>query len=452
MKTLLRLQTIIFVVIYFVAFTGGVVNKAQATVMPPITATCSGTNISCNGGNNGSMCVTVTGGTAPYSYQWSNGASTSCIQNLTAGTYCVTVTDGNGSSASCCYVVTQPPAISISSKSNTPVCEGFSVNLSSSATGGTGAYTYIWSGPGSYTSTNANPTIASATSGNGGVYSVTVTDAHGCKASSSSAVTITICNHLTMSLQNCSQTSPTTLQFDLYVVSDGSPSSNLAPIAFQFGVNFNTACLPSGAFMAPSFVNGTSDFIPPLNTFSFPASTNGHIRIVEAVYGGGCPSTMVIGHQYRVGTFRLTSSANWVCNCNPNFSLQDTASPGKTVCAAVVCINNSGPTTLLTRSLAVSCSLALNPCVGIEELTEESQIKIYPNPSGGSFTVSLSNMHNAMLRIFNVLGEEVYSEDLTVSLVGDRAGREIKLDAIAGIYFVHITEGERQYLRKLLIE
>lgn len=49
-----------------------------------------------DGANNGSITITVTGGTAPYTYAWSNGATTAEINNLAAGTYSVEVTDANG--------------------------------------------------------------------------------------------------------------------------------------------------------------------------------------------------------------------------------------------------------------------------------------------------------------------------------------------------------------------
>src|SRR4029078_3515361 len=72
-------------------------------------------------------------------------------------------------------------------------------------------------------------------------------------------------NHLTMYIDNCIQTAPNKIRFDMYAVSDGAANNDLRANAFQFGVNFNTAILQAGATITPSFVNGTSDFIPPLN-------------------------------------------------------------------------------------------------------------------------------------------------------------------------------------------
>jgi len=65
-------------------------------------------NASCYGCGNGSISTTVSGGTAPYSYSWSNGARTACSAALAAGTYTVTVTDAHGCSVTGSYTVGQP--------------------------------------------------------------------------------------------------------------------------------------------------------------------------------------------------------------------------------------------------------------------------------------------------------------------------------------------------------
>jgi hypothetical protein len=54
---------------------------------PPLDVSCIGSNVTCNGSGNGTVTAVTTGGTPAYSYHWSNGFTTSAINNLSAGTY-----------------------------------------------------------------------------------------------------------------------------------------------------------------------------------------------------------------------------------------------------------------------------------------------------------------------------------------------------------------------------
>src|SRR5690606_28482300 len=68
-------------------------------------------NVSCPGGNDGTATVTVTGGIAPYTYVWSNNATTASITGVTDGTYNVTVTDSNGCVITDSVVVATTPDV-----------------------------------------------------------------------------------------------------------------------------------------------------------------------------------------------------------------------------------------------------------------------------------------------------------------------------------------------------
>ncbi len=164
----------------------GCTATASVTITEPATLAVnfnSQTNVSCFGGNDGIVATTPSGGTPNYTYLWSNAATTSLISNLTSQNYTVTVTDANGCTTTNSVTITQPLTPLVVSASSLPVsCYG-SANgsVSSSATGGTGPYTYIWM-PGSLSGQNILNLAA-------GTYSVTASDSKGCVISNSVTVT-----------------------------------------------------------------------------------------------------------------------------------------------------------------------------------------------------------------------------------------------------------------------
>jgi gliding motility-associated-like protein len=147
----------------------------------PSATISASTNVSCNGGNNGSATVSVTGGTTPYaSYVWTpSGQTTQTANNLPAGVYGVVVTDAAGCSASAAVTITQPSTLTINASGTDPVCNGQTNGTgTASAFGGTSPYAYQWAVlP---IQNNANATGLAA-----GTHSVTVTDANGCTATTS---------------------------------------------------------------------------------------------------------------------------------------------------------------------------------------------------------------------------------------------------------------------------
>ncbi|HKR04723.1 MAG TPA: gliding motility-associated C-terminal domain-containing protein [Bacteroidia bacterium] len=157
----------------------GCINVASASVNQPSAAlngsASSTTNVSCFGGNNGDINLSVTGGTAPYSYQWSNGASTQNISNLATGTYTVSVTDVNGCTTIVSGIAINQPGAALngnaSSTSNVSCFGGNNGGINLSVNGGTAPYSYQWSNG----ANTQNITNLAA-----GTYTVTVTDVNGC--------------------------------------------------------------------------------------------------------------------------------------------------------------------------------------------------------------------------------------------------------------------------------
>jgi gliding motility-associated-like protein len=155
------------------------------------TIAVSNTNVSCNGGNNGTATANPTGGTSPYTYSWSTSPvqNTQTANGLSAGNYTVTVTDGNGCTSFQTVTVTQPAPLAVSAGTDNAVCSGGNIIIGGSPTGPAGS-TYSWSpGTGLSNPSSSNPT-ASPTSTT--TYVVTVTDANGCTATDEVVVSVNV--------------------------------------------------------------------------------------------------------------------------------------------------------------------------------------------------------------------------------------------------------------------
>ena len=152
----------------------GCVKTASTTVSAPSALAVSGTvtNVSCSGGNNGSITASATGGTGSKTYSWSNGINGATISNVAAGTYTVQVSDVNGCSITQTFTVTQPAVVSVSVFHTDASCYATSDGTATAtATGGTGTINYSWSNGNS-----GNFTTGLAA----GTYILTATDANGC--------------------------------------------------------------------------------------------------------------------------------------------------------------------------------------------------------------------------------------------------------------------------------
>ncbi|MFN8152873.1 MAG: PKD domain-containing protein [Bacteroidia bacterium] len=136
----------------------------------------------CSNPANGALTASAAGGTSPYTYLWSNGATTAAISGLTAGNYTVTITDVSG-----CTVVKNTSLTLNTVSLPAPVVQAVLCNggntgtVTVSPSGGTAPYAYQWSPSGG--------TTATASSLQAGTYTCTVTDAGGCTAVASAVVT-----------------------------------------------------------------------------------------------------------------------------------------------------------------------------------------------------------------------------------------------------------------------
>lgn len=153
-------------------------NNSVLVVEPfALSVSFTQTNVSCNGGSNGSVSAVTSGGSGPYTYLWMpGGATTNSIAGLVEGNYVVTVTDLNGCTLIDSVTITEPFASVLGNISVTNVsCNGGNDGTATaSGIGGTPGYTYLWD------SATGNQVTATATGLFAGTYTVLITDANGC--------------------------------------------------------------------------------------------------------------------------------------------------------------------------------------------------------------------------------------------------------------------------------
>ena len=138
-------------------------------------------DVMCFGDDNGSIDLTVTGGTTPYSFIWSNGETTEDISGLAGGSYSVLITDVNGCTTNASGDVNAPAdSLTMTTIAQDNRCApGSNGLIDLTVSGGTIPYTYLWS---------SGATTEDIMGLAGGIYSVLITDANGCMASTSDTI------------------------------------------------------------------------------------------------------------------------------------------------------------------------------------------------------------------------------------------------------------------------
>ncbi|MBT6834939.1 MAG: hypothetical protein HOA61_02760, partial [Bacteroidetes bacterium] len=166
---------------YFVTVSdanGDVLLDSVEITEPPLLKfdTAISVNILCNSNASGSIDISTVGGTSPYYFTWSNGATTEDLTNLSAENYYLTIIDANSCELNDSFIIIEPNALSLILLGDEYICYGESTDLSSFISGGISPYSFEWSNG---VSSQNNPNIIA------GTYSLLVSDSNSCTISSS---------------------------------------------------------------------------------------------------------------------------------------------------------------------------------------------------------------------------------------------------------------------------
>ncbi len=166
----------------------------------PDGETISVNDVSCNGGSDGSVLVSPTGGTQPYTYFWiPTGATTSGISNITAGDYFLEVTDSNHCTRVVPVTVNEPQVPTLNAVVVNSNCGNNDGSISVTVTGSNPPYSFSWTGVNGFTSTSSSLMNLEV-----GIYNLALTDASGCTYNFSYVINSTSAPNLTIAKQNIS--------------------------------------------------------------------------------------------------------------------------------------------------------------------------------------------------------------------------------------------------------
>ncbi len=349
-------------------------------------------NATC-GAPNGSVTIgTVTGGTAPYTYNFNGGGFTATLNytGLMAGTYPLIVKDVNGCTYNTTVTITNasgPTAIATTNSDATCGGSDGSVTLGT-VTGGTAPYTYDFNSLG-YSATTSYTGLAA------GSYTLKVKDANGCiftttisisNASGVTAVATTIINETcgssngSVTIDNVTGgTAPFSYDFNGLGYSATTSYTVLAAGSYTLNVEDANGCIYSTSIAITNSAGPTAVATTIVNETC--SASNGSITI-GTVTGGTTPYTYNFNN---AGFSTSTSYTGLIANCYP---LEVKDANGCTFLTSVCLTNSSGPTAVATSFVNETCS-ASNGSITIGTVTGGTAPYTY-GFNGGPFSTSTS--------------------------------------------------------------
>ncbi|REK48474.1 MAG: T9SS C-terminal target domain-containing protein, partial [Bacteroidetes bacterium] len=480
---------------YQVTDANGCTAIASASITQPSQLTLSASvtsNVSCNGGNNGAVTLTASGGTPSYTY---NSTATS---GLTAGTYSYQVTDANGCTATASANITQPSQIMISSNVTHVTCNGRNDGVVViSATGGTGAltgtgtfsnlapsdytytvtdanqcsrsvlvtvlqpsvlsvtathtnvlcnnaangtakanvsggtapYTYLWS---PVSTSNPTRTQETVTGLSPGTYSVLVTDANGCTVNSN---TVTVTQPTAMNLS--SSRTHVTCPGGSNGTANVNASGGVAPYTYLWSSGHTTANvtgLPAGSYnVVVTDANGCT------RTLANP------IEITQ-------PSPIVITISQSPGTATASATGG-----NGGFTYTWRNQTGQIIgTSATVSGLLAGQTYTVTardsRSCTATASTIATRMMRPDLIVYSFDAVVYPNPNMGQFSLEFESAEGEKfhLNMFDFSGRLIMSKDGSTVAGLNRFDFGFE-DLASGIYFLNVTKGNEKRVVRVLI-
>lgn len=441
------------------------------TVFPPYAMTISGPTTACSG-SNPQLCATA----GNYTYLWSNSATTACINPTVSGTYTVVSTNPNGCTKSASKGLTVYSPLNARITGPSSACIGSTIPLC----GSSGSSSYSWSNGATTDCINVN---------SNGVYSVTISDVHGCTASASQSVIFSstfsfdILGPVSGCIGNNSELCVPT-GYSSYVWNTGETSECIIVDSagmYSVTVQDPVGCMSSDtfniAFNTPPSVSISGSSIICQNALANWCATSGYpsylwsnggtapcINVskdttysVQVTDTNGCTSStsaalLVVNISPQIfesnrllicDTFNTRYTYSWRINGIPTNCTTDTCTPSFSASYSVI-----------VRDTITGCSETATynyVIIGLQNIENDLAIKIYPNPfSENEFNIDFNNLNSekTKIEIYDSVGRLIYSNEFIIS--SDLFRQTITLPSrTVGIYYAHIRSKGKLIVKKI---
>jgi hypothetical protein len=484
---------------YYVKVTdaNGCSSIANVTIYQPSPMCVSYTksNAGCSN-NNGVINQSVSGGTAPYTYQWSNGATTQSVTGLSAGNYSVVITDAHGCTENRSYSISQATAnITVTANKTNAICTSNTGSINISVSGGSSPYTYIWS--------NGLTTqdIYNIAAGN---YTVNITDANGCVKIQSYSISSTsgnICVSVTKTNANCANTNgninisvsggtaPYSYQWsngattqDISSLSSGSYTVNITDAngcssAQTYTIGQSSGNLSAGIGVSPQYtVSGQQAYTIFIGYGAQSVTLSASVSGGTAPYSRQWSSTSSTNSSVTVSpttttvyTLTVTDANGCIATATRTIIVKDVQAPnGKIyVChnGTSTAVSQSQVNTHLCHGDDLGQCLPNNNCrtAGgsdqeapepkesvIEQVPNKLNFNVYPNPTNGAFIIDIPSIGDVEIIITDGAGRVVERK-----VIRNNTEQHLQFDmqnAARGIYMVRVIADGEAYQSKITLQ
>ncbi len=384
-------------------------------------------NTTCAGANNGGVYITLTGGSLPFTYNWSNGTHNQDLTSVGAGSYTVSVNDGNGCTVTPVSGTVTDGVVNITVTLDSVkdvTCSGLlNGSIGISVSGGAAGYGYLWTG---------GATTQDVTALAGGNYTVTVNDANNC----------------TTSFGPIGIAEPATIVFTLDSVKNVNCFGNNTGAVFTTGnggtapttliwsnsqTAFDLANLSAGSYSATlTDANGCSANVTA--TVTQPtAALSGSATTTDEIQGG------------TLGSVNLTpagGTAPYTYNWSNGTTTEDLAavSAGSYSC---------------TITDANGCSYAVSATVsfvtGVENVKDNFSVSVYPNPTQNNTLIelNLNTAENVTVEIYN-LGGQLVRQFAAGNVLSTKFEVNFSNEA-AGVYYAKVKAGDANATIRIVV-